>query len=52
MSEILVGVVGLIIGVVIGASLVAQGRAEDCLYIGKWRYGDMVFECHPVEKAK
>lgn len=52
MSEVIFGLVFMVLGALSGAAYTAHTIGNDCIHVGKWRTGSMVFECRPVEKAK
>lgn len=52
MSEISAALLGGVVASLLAVALTVQTISNDCIHVGKWRTGDLVFECRPVEKAK
>lgn len=47
-----IAVIAFVAGVLFGVYNAAENRVKDCEQAGMWMYNSVVFECHPVEKAK
>lgn len=52
MSEIIAALLGGVIASLLAVALTVQTISNDCILVGKWRSGDMVFECRLVKESK
>jgi ABC-type phosphate/phosphonate transport system permease subunit len=51
-QTIIAALLGGVVASLLAVALTVQTISNDCIHVGKWRTGDLVFECRPVEKAK